>query len=99
MINISICLTDLPQDKITTAKNGKKYINLVVDTKRETDQYGNTHSVYVSQSKEDRQAKVQKTYVGKGKEYVFKNDSPVTNKTENFYNPTPFDDGNSDLPF
>ena len=42
--------------KSKVEKNGKHYINLVVDTKKETDQYGNTHTVYVSQSKEQRAA-------------------------------------------
>ena len=31
MITLSICLSDLPKEKIQTASNGKKYINLVVD--------------------------------------------------------------------
>ena len=72
MINISICLTDLPKEKITTSeKNGKKYINLVVDALKEKDQYGKTHTIYLSQSKEEREAKEKKVYVGSGREYIF----------------------------
>ena len=72
LINISICLSDLPKESITTfEKNGKKYINLVVDEKREPDQYGKTHSVYVSQTKEEREAKTPKAYVGHGKAVNF----------------------------
>jgi hypothetical protein len=44
---ISICLSDLPAEHITTAKNGKKYINLTVSKKKEADQYGNDLSVSV----------------------------------------------------
>lgn len=71
MIVISICLSDIPEDKITTSSNGKKYVNIVVDQRKEKDQYDNTHTVYMSQSKDERQAKVPKKYVGNGKEYTF----------------------------
>ncbi len=73
MIRVSICLSDLPKDKITTASNNKKYLELIVDERREPDQYGNTHYVYVSQSKEEREAKTGKLYVGNGKEHKFTN--------------------------
>ena len=71
MIVISICLSDIPEDKITTSSNGKKYVNIIVDQRKEKDQYDNTHTVYMSQSKDERQAKVPKKYVGNGKEYTF----------------------------
>ena len=78
MITLSICLTDLPKYAIQTGKNGKKYINLVVDKRKAESQYGETHTVYLSQSKEQRDAKADKVYVGGGKEYVFgsNNDQP-----------------------
>jgi len=71
MITLSICLSDLPKEKIQTASNGKKYINLVVDKRKEAGKYGETHTLYVSQSKEEREAKYDKKYVGSGKEYVY----------------------------
>lgn len=72
MIVTSICLSDLPKDKITTSeKNGKKYISIVIDERKETDNYGNTHTAYVNQTKEEREAKTPKVYVGNGKEYKF----------------------------
>ena len=71
MITLSICLSDLPKEKIQTANNGKKYINLVVDKRKEAGKYGETHTIYVSQSKEEREAKDDKKYVGSGKEYVY----------------------------
>lgn len=71
IISCSICLTDIPKATITEASNGKKYLNFVVDEKRETDQYGKTHSVYIQQSKEQREAKEPKTYIGNGKEFGF----------------------------
>jgi|TARA_R100001530_G_scaffold10639_1_gene10506 hypothetical protein len=42
----SLCLTDLPQEHMFEY-NGKKYIKLIVQKKREEDQYGKTHYVAV----------------------------------------------------
>jgi len=76
---ISVCLTDIPKENITKANNGKSYVSLVVDKKKETDAYGNTHTVYISQTKEERQRKEKKTFVGNGKEFNFENkDSGAT---------------------
>lgn len=75
MINLSICLSDIPKEKMKRAENGKIYVNLtVIPLKEETvkaDEYGNTHAVCVSRSKEERDAKVPVTYIGRGKEYIF----------------------------
>lgn len=68
MISISINLTDLPRHKIVKAKNGKSYINLIVAEMRQADQYGNTHTVFVSQSKEERASNEKKSYCGNGKQ-------------------------------
>jgi len=59
MIKLSICLSDLPKEKITTAKNGKKYINLVM---WEVDKFGNTHSIQVNKKDKDEPT----IYVGNG---------------------------------
>ena len=54
MITISVCLSDIPKDQIVEAKNGKKYVNLVLDERREVGQYGDTHMLYMSQTKEQQ---------------------------------------------
>lgn len=46
LVEIAVCLTDLPKDKIFEY-GGKKYIKLKVVKKREEDQYGKTHYVEV----------------------------------------------------
>lgn len=69
MIKISICLSDLPKEKITTAGNGKKYVDLVVSERREPSKYGDTHTIYVPQSKEEREGNTPRVFVGKGTEY------------------------------
>lgn len=72
LINVSICLSDIPKERIKTSeKNGKKYISIVVADKRETDQYGNDTTVYISQQKEERDAEVPKIYIGNGKKVAF----------------------------
>lgn len=84
MITVSIEAGKIPKHMIVE-KNGKKYINIVVDSRKEPDQYGNTHSVYMSQTKEQREAKEAKTYIGSGKEFVFNNNTttPANNSPEN----------------
>ena len=69
MINISICLSDIPTSERKQGKNGKWYCNIVVGEKKETDNYGNTHYVAMSKSKEQREANDPTVYIGNGKEY------------------------------
>ena len=77
LINCSICLSDIPADRIKLFdKNGKKYLSIVVADLREADEYGNTHSVYIAQTKEEREAREKRTYIGRGKAVVFNNQQP-----------------------
>ncbi len=72
MIVISVCVSDIPKEDIKLSeKNGKKYVSFVVDERKQPDNYGNTHSVAMNQTKEQREAKEAKVYVGNGKEYNF----------------------------
>lgn len=103
MINISIDLSKIDKSRIKEGKNGAKYYNLTVDKKKEPDQYGNTHTVYQTPTKEEREAKKDKVYLGGGKELIFgqKTSAPTPEyqkpkgKTE--YEQVP--DGIDDLPF
>lgn len=52
IINITVNLSDIAQGDITEYE-GKKYLRLSVGRKRETDQYGKTHSVWVNDYKPD----------------------------------------------
>jgi hypothetical protein len=52
LINLNICLSDVPADAVKSHKNGKKYLNLTVgERKNGEDQYGNTHSIWVNDYK------------------------------------------------
>ena len=95
LINVSICLSDIPKDKIKSADNGKKYLNICVAERREPDQYEQTHTVFVSQSKEEREAKANKVYIGSGKAVVF---APVNTAPEAVADMPPAEDV-SELPF
>lgn len=104
MINISIDLTKIDKSKIKEGKNGQKYYNITVDKRKEPDQYGNTHTVYQSQSKDEKgQPKV---YLGNAKEYVFggQQSASTPQQSQNFttpmqqsFNPSP--ETIDDLPF
>ncbi len=51
LINFSICLSDIPKEKIVTAKNKKKYISLTIARMKELDKYNKTHTVYIDEYK------------------------------------------------
>ena len=70
LINISIDVTAIPKDKIVPHKNGKKYLSLDVWINDEPDDYGNDCSVNIRQSKEEREGKERKTYIGNGKKML-----------------------------
>jgi hypothetical protein len=71
MIVIDICLTDIPKDAISEGKNGKKYLKLVLNERKSEGKYGETHTLQVSQTKEQREAKASPVYVGSGKASKF----------------------------
>lgn len=70
MITFSINLSKLPKDKMTTSKKGDRYINLVMwENKDGEDQYGNTHTITVANTKEERNSGAETIYVGNGKDW------------------------------
>lgn len=66
-ITASICLSDIPKERMTKAANGKTYANIIIGSKDE-DQYGNNVYISMSQSKEERESGQKKTYIGNGKD-------------------------------
>jgi len=63
IIKTSINLNEIPKDKIIEGKKGK-YLPITITLNDEVDQFGNQGPVVVSQTKEERDAKVAKTYLG-----------------------------------
>lgn len=74
MIVLDICLSDIPKDKIKTGTNGKRYIKLTLSEMRQADRWGNTHTLYVTQTKEEREARADRQWVGKGVDYSRKDE-------------------------
>ena len=96
LYNGSICLSDIPKDKITTSeKNGKKYLNFNLWVNDSIDDYGNIGSINVSQTKDERDAKVKKVYFGNIKPVVAANSEGITAKEAATEKHNPADD----LPF
>lgn len=67
IISASIDLTKIDKSKINNHKNGGAYYNIEIFIKDEKDQYGNDCAISQSQSKEQREAKEKKVYIGNGK--------------------------------
>lgn len=54
LVNIALCVTDIPKDKIYEY-NGKKYLNLTLGGKKNgKDEYGRTHSLWINDFKPDK---------------------------------------------
>ena len=63
IIKTSINLSEIPKDKIFVGKKGK-YLPITITLNDEPDQFGNQGPVVVEQTKEEREAKAPKTYLG-----------------------------------
>ena len=63
IIKTSINLNAIPKDRIIIGKKGK-YLPIAITINDEPDQFGNQGPVIVDQTKEEREAKSAKTYLG-----------------------------------
>jgi len=63
IIKTSIDLTKIDKSKIIDGKKGK-YLPITITLNDELDQFGNNGPVIVQQSKEEREAKTEKVYLG-----------------------------------
>ena len=63
IIKGSINLSMIPKDKIIQGKKGK-YLPVSITVNDEEDQFGNFGPIIVDQTKEEREAKAEKTYLG-----------------------------------
>ena len=63
IIKTSINLNNIPKDRIFEGKKGK-YLPVTITLNDELDQFGNQGPVVVEQTKEERDAKAPKTYLG-----------------------------------
>ena len=63
IIKANINLNEIPKDKVYKGKKGS-YLPITITINDEVDQFGNQGPVVVEQSKEEREAKVAKVYLG-----------------------------------
>jgi hypothetical protein len=78
LINASIDVTKIDKSKLY---NGK-YLNLTISINDSTDQYGNNVGLTESQTKEERDLKTSKRYLGNGKVVYTNGDVKVAEKQE-----------------
>ena len=101
----SINLNNIPKDKIIVGKKGK-YLPIVITVNDDVDQFGNQGPITVDQTKEEREEKVQKTYLGNIKVVWTNGEFPERIPYETDTKPTPQRkentekvDHDADLPF
>jgi len=63
IIKASINLNEIPKHKIIDGKKGK-YLPITITLNDEVDQFGNQGPIQVEQSKEERESKAAKVYLG-----------------------------------
>jgi hypothetical protein len=97
LINFSLDVAALPKEKFVSAANGKVYVNLTMAVNDET-RYGNNTSIYVNQTKEEREAKKQRQYLGNGK-VVWTDNNIVLAQREQEVEQAPQQKEVADLPF
>lgn len=90
LISGSIDLSKVDKSKL---KDGK-YLQVQISVNDNTDNYGNNVAITVNQTKEDREAKAKKTYLGNAKVVWTDNVIKVADKVETTSNKQ-----ESDLPF
>jgi len=79
LLGLSIDVTKIDKSKLG---NGK-YLNLTVSVEDETNQYGQNVSAYLQQTKEEREAKENRQYLGNGKVFWTNNIINVAEKQVN----------------
>lgn len=88
LINASIDLTKVDKTKLVKGK----YLNLTIAVNDNLDNYGNNVSLTIQQSKEEREIKASKTFLGNGKvvytngevKVAEKQDKPLQNTSDKF---------------
>jgi hypothetical protein len=96
LIAISIDVTKLDKSKLVKGKKGT-YANITVSVNDEDDQFGNNASIWESQTKEERDAKVDRNFLGNGK--VIWSSQSSTNQPKSSGKKTQASNDEDDLPF
>ena len=98
IIKTSINLNNIPKEKIFVGKKGK-YLPITITINDELDQFGNQGPVVVEQTKEEREAKAEKTYLGNVKVVWTNGENVDTPPRDGAPAPAPKTEVEEDLPF
>ena len=98
IIKTSINLAEIPKDKIYIGKKGK-YLPITITINDDVDQFGNQGPVVVEQTKEEREAKQAKTYLGNVKVVWTNGDNVAPAPRDNQPQVAPAPVKPEDLPF
>ena len=98
IIKASIDLNKIPKEKIFVGKKGK-YLPITITINDELDQFGNQGPVVVEQTKEEREAKAPKTYLGNVRVVWTNGENVDTSSGAPLKETTPKTEVEEDLPF
>jgi len=91
LLSVSLDVTKINKSELITGAKGT-YLNLTISLNDEEDKFGNTVSAWQSQSKEQREAKEDRNFLGNGK-ILFDGDAgkkPTVKKAEPILSDLPF---------
>lgn len=69
LISASLDLSKIDKSKIIEGKNGAKYYNITISVNDKPNEYGQDTSITQAQTKEERESKTPKVYLGNGKTF------------------------------
>lgn len=84
IIGASIDLSKLKNAPIVKGKNGAEYVNITIMVNDQPNEWGKDVSISLEQSKEQREAKEKKVFVGNGKTIYNSNSVPTNNSNDVF---------------
>lgn len=67
IVSASIDLSKIDKAKIINGKEGRMYLDITIIVNDEADKYGQDTQIIQGQTKEEREAKAPKNYLGNGK--------------------------------
>lgn len=96
ILNGSINLSKLDKSRFIKGKNGAVYVNLTAFVSDEPNEYGQDVSFIEAQTKEEREEKASRNYIGNGK-VSYNSEKPVQQSAPQEESKVDVD--NSDFPF
>lgn len=83
ILELSICLSDIPREKmVKLERNGKIYLNLDVALRKEPDQWGRDLKVMVHRNKEQRDNGEALIYCGAGRSREIKQAATIPDESD-----------------